>query len=201
MIIRYSNEDDVRLIVDELKKCAYTNISYHMPSRYTPHCFVTFKHPKISHEFRIDIKQGYSNSDVFRFEANKEGIEFQMEYVNSITQKALDKKLKQQQNKNVRSVIKPMYKMYVCGQIESLGGRITINNETVIHGTFDLCPGIVKIIINTSVKKNPDLDYDERKIQIISKHFKLNFFTTLGNFVNNFPNLNAMIETMKEPTK
>ena len=94
-----------------------------------------------------------------------------------------------------------MYKMYVCGQIESLGGKITINNETVIHGTFDLCPGIVKIIVNTSVKKNPDLDYDERKIQIISKHFKLNFFTTLGNFVNNFPNLNAMIETMKEPTK
>ena len=201
MIIRYSNEDDVRLIVDELKKCAYTSISYYMPSRYTPQCFVTFKHPKISHEFRIDIKQGYSNSDVFRFEANKEGIEFEIAYVNSITQKALDKKLKQQQNKNVRAVIIPMYKMYVCGQIESLGGKITINNETVIHGTFDLCPGIVKIIVNTSVKKNPDLDYDERKIQIISKHFKLNFFTTLGNFVNNFPNLNAMIETMKEPTK
>jgi hypothetical protein len=200
MLIRYNNEDDVKLIVDELKKCNYTNISHYMPTRYTPHCYISFKHPKISHEFRLDIKQGYSNSDVFRFETYKTGILFEMDYVNSITQKALDKKLKQQQNKNVRAVIRPMFKMYICGQIESLGGKVTVNNETVVHGTFDLCPGIVKIIINTSVKKNPELDYDERTIQIISKHFKLNFFTTLGNFVHNFPNLNAMIESMKEPT-
>jgi hypothetical protein len=200
MLIRYNNEDDVRMIVDELKKCGYTNIGYYMPSRYTPTCYVSFKHPKISHEFRIDIKQGYSNSDVFRFEANKSGIEFDIVYVNSITQKSLEKKLKQQQNKNVRAVMRPMFKMYVCGQIESLGGKVTVNNDTVVHGTFDLCPGIVKIIVNTSVKKNPELDYDERKIQVISKRSNLNFFTTLGNFVHNYPNMNAMIESMKETT-
>lgn len=195
MLIRFNSEDDVILIVNQLKEHLYTNVTYWPPTHYQEYFSIFFKHPKLSHEFVLYVKRYYDSGDMLKFPTTKDGIEFDISIINNYVQKKLDKKLAKQLNKNVAAVNKPIFSMYVSGKILELGGTASVN-EHVVHGKFDVYPGIVKIIVNTSTKRNPDLDFDERKIQVVSKAFRLNFYTTVGNFFKNFPNF----ETMKEPT-
>lgn len=198
MLVRYKSEEDVLEVVKLLKDQNYNKVQYWPPTHYQAF-HINFYAPGINHELNIYIKPGYSSGDCFRFETNGEGIIFDIEVVKNYVDRKLNNKKEKQLRKNVVAVNRPIFNMYVCGQIENLGGEIVTNNGSNINARFRFPNYIVKIYVNNSVGRYHDKDFDDLPIDV--NIFRKRFRTTFGEFISSFPNVESLIPQQTGETK
>lgn len=192
MFIQYKNENDVHSVITCLKNSGFINVTYFLLNYSYYEIF--FRHPKLSHNFYIKFAN-YAPS-IFNFNYNDGGIYFDIDKVNSVIEQKLNKKNKQTVNKNVCSVNKELFGMYVKGKFEEHEIEIMLENENVINGKY-VCNGISHIVcVNLSFKKNPTANYDEKKVVVSSKLGVVK--TSLANFLANYENIYQVENTQKE---